>query len=497
MAFADYYSRTALAASQILAGFDEPRIRAALDKVRIGVAIGADAAETREGRAIVDLVIRLLARIYPTIVVRGEGRAGRELANVALGLAQHVNPNIDSAEEATLELAIGVALPNAIACPRIFLGSSEWNAFLSDSEPRGTSDSDNPFGAGAAACLGAANLFRSVFLGSRANLDHDITFSTLTGDVGSSSNPPITCSLGEIVLVGAGAIGNATAWALSRLEIDGNIHLVDDQTVDLGNLQRYVMTERGHESFVKVEVLAEYFKGRLRRVPYQKKFADFVSIHGYKWRKMLLALDSAADRRAAQASLPEWVANAWTQPGDLGVSTNDFLEGACVSCLYLPERTMENEDAIIASVLNLSDRIMEVRTLLHTGQGVSRQFLETVGIARAIPIERLLPFEGRPIRSLYSEGFCGGAVIPLGAAGFPRQEVHVPLAHQSALSGVLLAAAAVRQALGLNKIGTHVTRINVLAPLGEFITQPAAKHPSGVCICQDPDYVAVYRSKYV
>src|ERR1700674_2055845 len=60
MALADYYARNALAASQVLAGFDEERIRMALESVRVGLAIGTDAAQCSEGRALLDLLIRLL-----------------------------------------------------------------------------------------------------------------------------------------------------------------------------------------------------------------------------------------------------------------------------------------------------------------------------------------------------------------------------------------------------------------------------------------------------
>jgi hypothetical protein len=54
---------------------------------------------------------------------------------------------------------------------------------------------------------------------------------------------------------------------------------------------------------------------------------------------------------------------------------------------------------------------------------------------------------GRPIRELYVEGVCGGGLIPLGVIGLPRQELHVPLAHQSALAGVLLASALAKRAV--------------------------------------------------
>jgi len=494
MALADYYGRSALAASQILAGFDEQRIRAVLESARVGLAIGTDAAECNEGHNIVDLLIRLLARLYPTLVIRNEIGA-QHVADRARSLAISINPSIDFACDPTVEIAIGTRLPPTRDCPRIFVGSDNWQAFVSNKEPRTLGSSGNPFGSGTAASLGAANVFRWIFQRGEASLDTDSTFSVLE-DAPLSKDSRLEGSLGDIVLVGAGAIGNAAAWALARVPMDGVLHAVDHESIDLGNLQRYALTDRSDEGKLKTEVLARYFNGKVRLEPHSQVFASFVASKGYKWQRMLLGLDSARDRRAAQASLPEWIANAWTQPGDLGVSTHDFLEGACVACLYLPVQALDNEDALIASTLGIRGKLMQIRTLLYSGLGVPRDLLEAISAARSIAIERLLPFEGRPIRDLYVEGFCGGAVIPIGDAGSPRQEVHVPLAHQSALAGILLASAVVRKALGLTRTGTEVTRLNILQPVSLYATQPAAKDPRGICICQDNDYREAYKRKY-
>jgi len=35
-----------------------------------------------------------------------------------------------------------------------------------------------------------------------------------------------------------------------------------------------------------------------------------------------------------------------------------------------------------------------------------------------------------------------------------------------------------------------------MRPLGSYLTQPAAKDPRGICICQDADYRDVYQRKY-
>jgi hypothetical protein len=58
----------------------------------------------------------------------------------------------------------------------------------------------------------------------------------------------------------------------------------------------------------------------------------------HRFDRVLLAVDSAADRIAAQAALPRWIANAWTQPENIGVSRHSFLgEAPCVACLYMPQ----------------------------------------------------------------------------------------------------------------------------------------------------------------
>src|SRR3989442_3388085 len=109
MALADYYERSALAAAQVLAGFDEQRIRAVLESVRVGVTVGPNAAKCREGRVLLDLLIRLLARLYPTLVIRFKIQAQ---ANDAMDLARRINPKIDFATDPTVEIVVGAAPPS-------------------------------------------------------------------------------------------------------------------------------------------------------------------------------------------------------------------------------------------------------------------------------------------------------------------------------------------------------------------------------------------------
>ena len=491
MAIPDYFQRNAVAISQVISGLDEQRLAAQLTDVCLGVTIGPD-ADGDEGRAMADLLVRLLARLYPSIVIRAEGSGG--LGDELLTLARRINPRVDQSAQPTIEVIVGTARPRWKTPRTLFAGSSGWSAKLSTHNPQGCGASNNPFGAGLAACLAAADVFRHVFLPGE-ELDSDCEIAVPNAGDWATDDGDVHGSVGSVVLAGAGAIGNAAAWALSRTRVEGSIEIVDHESMDLGNLQRYVLAERDDEKRPKAAFVAGGFNGKFSASAHACTLAQFLQKKRHKVDNLLLALDSAKDRCAAQASLPRRVANAWTQPGDLGVSSHDFLEGACVSCLYLPEGEQKNEDQIIAESFGVPDELMQVRTMLHKNEGAPKDLLEAIATARDLPLEKLLPFEGRPLRVLYTEGFCGGAVIPLAEAGRPANDVHVPLAHQSALAGVLLAAAGVRMAL-CGHVDSIVTQYDVLQRRAQFQVYPAAKHARERCICQDADYREVYRRKY-
>ncbi len=490
MATPDYFRRNAIAIAQAISGLDEKRFEAKLGDVCVGVTLGSGATGS-EGRVAVDLLVRLLARLYPAIVVRDESHGGADRQGAEL--ARRVNPSVDMSQTPTVEVVVGSVSGGRRAPRALFTGCSGWTAKLSSSDPQTCGDSNNPFGAGLAACLAAADVFRQVFLPG-AELEHDLEVA-IPVVCGSGDDTDVTGDVGRLVLAGAGAIGNAAVWALSHAKVSGSIEIVDNESIDLGNLQRYVLAERDDENKPKAEFLAAKFTDALKADAYKCRLAEFLERRGYKTDVLLLALDSASDRCAAQASLPRRIANAWTQPGDLGVSVHNFTKGACVNCLYQPDGQQRSEDVIIAESFGVSDRLMDIRELLHKKEGVTRSLLESIAVARGIVLEKLLPFEGRSLRDLYSEGFCGGAVIALDEIGVPADDVHVPLAHQSALAGVLLAATAVR--LGHSEPEhSMIAQLDVLKPQERFQVYSVAKDYRRSCICQDKDYVESFLRKY-
>jgi molybdopterin/thiamine biosynthesis adenylyltransferase len=487
MALADYFHRSAVAASQVVAGFDEAAIRRRLEGVRVGLV--AHAAHGPEAHALSDMAVRLLARLYPTLVLGDDDRLA--------ALARSINPNIELVDaDADVLIVIGTGTTQVHAPRVVFAGSDGWLARVGTQHPLEVGESSNPFGPGAAACLAVGNVFRAVFLDEATSLDEELALSTFDFGAVATDATVAGVDIGDVVLAGAGAVGQGALWALERAEVRGQLHVVDPEAIELGNLQRYVLALRADEHRSKVNVACEH-AGALDLVAHATSWEGFCADLGHRWERVLVGVDSAAARRQVQASLPRWIANAWTQPGDLGVSVHPWTKtGACLSCLYLPQGEVLSEDRLIADALGLQGMEVEVRRLLFTEQPVPTALLQTIAERLNLPEGAVEGFDGQPLRELYVDGICGGALVGLDRVGHPRQDVHVPIAHQSALAGVLLAAQVVADALGAGPADSTVARINVMQRIGQELRQAVRKDARGICVCQDPVYRAAYDRKW-
>jgi hypothetical protein len=498
MAVADYFRRATVAAAQAIAGFDEQEFHARVESRSVGVTIGKTTAKLAEGQALLDMTVRLAARLYPSLVIVGPD----ETATRAAELARAINPRIDLLDgRAEVAFVIGKQAPD-IAPTRIYMGSRNWDARVSANRELSVGRSSNPLGAGAAACFAAANMFRLVVVDQPGSLDRDLVFSTLemTARRTKTDVALTDATMGnDNILVGAGAIGNAAIWSLARAPVKGALHIVDGEAIELSNLQRYVLADRSDEMRSKVQVAIEAFQNAsMQPHIHAQPFAEFVQEHGYDWQRALVAVDTAAVRQHVQASLPRWIVNAWTQPGDLGVSTHQWRAGACLACLYLPQHGRRNEDELVAEALGLHtpDDRMLVRKLLWTQQQPPPDLLERIATALDTPLRNLEPYAQLPLRSLYTEGLCGGAAVTIAAQAGVRRELHVPLAHQSALAGVLLASRAVAHAIGASPARSAATRIDLLRPVPETVTTPVAADSRAICLCFDDDYRQQFDQKY-
>lgn len=508
MSLANFFDRAALAASSVLRGFDATEFGRSLEDRRVGIQFDDAAVGAFEGRETLQLLTNLLSRLYPNVALLTHGSQATSFRKTLEALARAINPAIvvDS-EPGDLAACVVVGTTRSqLGCPVLYIGSDGWMVGVSQRNPVGSSDTNNPFGAGAAACFGAANVFRALFSDQLNNgqMDEDWRLSLLhfARDPATADNQPLPAvNLGETHLVGLGAVGNAAIWALARIaEVEGTLVLVDHESVDLSNLQRYVLALQSDVHRPKTQLAANAFaQGKLKLSSQPLPWGAYLSQRN-SWHLPLVAVavDSAAVRRGIQASLPRRVLNAWTQPGNLGVSRHSFVnDHACLMCLYLPREKQKNFDQLVAEAIGFPpEALMEVRDFLYRHTPLSRAFLERIASALRMDVQPLLPLEGKPLQVFYREAVCGGLILSVNK-GTPQGEVEVPLAFQSALAGILLAAEIVADRGGLrNQMLPPTTTIDLLKPLGSYLLFTQQKHPSGKCICQDQDFIEVFKAKY-
>jgi hypothetical protein len=510
VAFAEYFERNLDAARLLLRGLDPDGFKALLEKERIGLAFDQSASEVAEGCATIDLLIRLLARLYPNVGLVPLDRASAKYADQVAELATAVNPRISIAREAKeITRCITVGRTNSdknvgSALTRIYVGSSGWIAKLSASKACGSQDSANPFGAGAAACIAAANIFRAVFAAQLPGsvLDSTLRVSILDLNYGASKpmNPRLKpVNIGEMHLVGAGAIGNGFLWAMARLDCTGTLVVVDGEKIARSNLQRYAMTVAGDEGKYKAGVAAAWLSGtRLHVIPERLSWEEFMAARrNWLLDRVAVAVDTPATRINVQAALPRHLFNSWTQLGEVGLSRHEFLgPNACLACLYVPTQHRPNRDEIVLAALRLPpDQLMDVRRRLELDIPSDAAFLEAVSVSRGVPLPLLLPYEGRPLRELYVEAVCGGAVMEFNSAETPDR-AEVPMAFQSALAGILLASDVIAHAGTFRASVPTITQIDMLQRFPAVPFRPRSKSSSGRCLCADPDFIAAYAGKY-
>ena len=505
MALANFFGKTALAITHVLRDLDYSSLSDLIGRQVIGLVFDDKAASSFEGRITLELSTNLLSRLYPRIRLMPKGSTADSFGPVVVSIAKSINPviEIDDAALPTAALVVGEHACENVS-PAIYLGSDRWIARTSMSEPLSSATSEIPFGAATAACLGNANLFRVVFQNylSEATTDRFAALSLIDCEANSDLNGPgqLTLTLEPTRLVGVGAIGNATVWALARAKgLSGDLHLIDHEDIELSNLQRYVLSTQNDESSQKIALAQrELSATELKPIPHYKRWGECLRDEGI-WQLpcVAVAVDTAEDRQAVQAALPKFLVNAWTQTNDLGVSRHSFVgDNACLCCLYFPDEKSNSRDQIIAAAIGLPHAAREIRTLLYQGKPIGKDLLEQAAGAMGIPFESVAEFQNEPIEKFYTRAVCGGLILKLGGTLNPAS-LAVPLAFQSAMAGILLASEIVIYHAQLRSRDIQpLTRLDLLRPLSSKLNQPARKHYSKRCICQDPDFIQSYTAKY-
>jgi hypothetical protein len=383
MSIANFFDKAALGVSQVLRNYDRSNFESTLLNNQVSVFFDENAAGTREGNALLDLLIRLIARLYPKVEIEG---ADQELVKDLEFLARSINPNIEFGlpENSTIVICIGLtSKKNNI--PTIYAGSNRWVCKFSTKMAVGCSNSNNPFGAGVAACVAAANIFRIIFKEQLpfSYPDNDFTLSLLNYTLSQDNMPDFEqVRFGKVQLVGLGAIGNSFAWGLRHINgIQGKLIPIDHETISLTNLQRYVLTNQDSIGQPKTELIKKYFDGSTITIdPNPMRWREYVDSNDhFQFQEILVCVDNAHDRILVQGALPKKIFNAWTQNENLGISRHfDFLKEPCLCCLYLPAAPSKSRSQEMADQLNIPEKERLIRTYLASQLPIDEALLKVI-----------------------------------------------------------------------------------------------------------------------
>ena len=458
-----------------------------LEAVRVGVRCGPRCG--RNDVWIAELATNLIARLYPRICISGAASHAAKLKRLAL----RINPKIEF--EADSPGFTSICIGSAQLADAIFPTSRGWVARL-DHAPAQPSGQENPYGAGAAAALACSELFRRVFLKTGPERDFGLSLLDLGSKTGSE-RPLNSSNLGNVVFAGVGAIGNAALWALSRdTHLRGHLWLVDGESLTLLNLQRYVLGTVADVSRSKVRLAKMALRRtRLAIEECQTSLERFAELrNGIDVPTICISVDNVETRRVAQALLPRLIVNGWTGDRALGASWHVLSrDAACLACLYQPRGQGPSATEQAARALGLS---FERATLLWvTHQPMTDEDLNTIAQHLGVGVTTLEPWRAKSMGDLYTDVVCGA--VALDVMGVGRVET-IPLAHQSALAGILMAAELVKRTnpklAALSQTEPLISWDDVLRPPPTIWTKPRPREKG--CICGDQDYQAVFRRKW-
>jgi hypothetical protein len=441
-----------------------------------------------------ELLVNLLARLYPSIRITAPPPAKLRLERVA----RSINPNSDLTN--TGAASVTVAVGDTVGLPQgaLHVRSDGWVARLSTapwSAPRGPA---NPYAAAAAACFAAAEVFRRAFadnISTPARDNISVSLLDFSAEAGALDGMPEVMDVGETAFAGVGAVAAGAIWAMARhAGLRGDLHLIDPQVAELSNLQRYVLLDMEAVGRPKVKVAAKALARPGITVKMHRTTLERVAgERGRGFCTICASPDNVDGRRAAQGLLPRLVLNGWTKDTGLGVSWHRFTAQApCLCCLYMPSGKRASQSEVIAQTLGLETREAADLYLKNAVPSVE-QLRRIAEKARAAP-EVVGAWQGKSIREIFT-AVCGAANLNVREDGQPEA---VPLAHQSALAGVLMAAELVKRATpelaakaqGVTAIAWH----DATGPAPTSWMEPVAKEPG--CICSDPTYRRAYFAKW-
>jgi len=287
--------------------------------------------------------------------------------------------------------------------PWTAISANGWIAYVSSGATGLPIESDqaNPIAALAAASLGVTEVFKRLIAlkPTRGVLFDGLAFSLYsyrTDDL--ELGPPLPSILkADLLLVGAGAIGNGIIYLLRHLPLTGAAIIVDNQLYALENLGTCIMLGPAMVGVKKAVAAAEMLGPRISATPFAEDISTLTDLSRNPCSRIALsALDSVEARHAVQDLWPDLVIDGAIGSFLCQVSRHPW-EGdvACLRCLFREETAQAAE--LVQSQATGLDRASLQNPLDVLGP-------EHVARARSERQHWLRARIGRPICAIVQEG---------------------------------------------------------------------------------------------
>jgi hypothetical protein len=319
--------------------------------VPVGIAIGRAAARTRAGQIAVLALVNMVARIHrrlrilvpPVALQVAPLFGGADLADAVQRSIAAIDP---CNQTEYLPHLTGTDLPSVaigdVAGATAYVGCEGMLAEVGH-DPRRVADAGGvAYGAGLAACIGAAALLH-LAAGHGVGERRLSLWNVADGDaaeVGSARDRPI--NVGTVLMLGAGAVGSAACYWLREIGVEGAWTVVDGDQFELHNINRTLGATAadagwpGGDNADKAGAAARL----IAAVPFPGWYDEWLEIHDREPAPNLVIplANGRAVRRAVAARDDALVVHATTGDG-WTAELHRHLRGRddCISC-RIPEQ---------------------------------------------------------------------------------------------------------------------------------------------------------------
>jgi len=353
----------------------------------------------------VGLLIRVCANITIHIPAACEGLrdACRMFSErIAFGRGVEYRDYVDDVGSFDAILSVGATVNPGL--PWTTINSNGWLARVSSGTGGLPADvtMENPVGALAAASLGVGEVFKRLIRlrPERGDFLDGLTFSLRTYRARETDcRPELPSSLDvDLLLIGAGAIGNGVVRLLSQLPCRGRLDIVDPQTYGEENLGTCIQIGGYDVGASKARTLAAHLRRPLLEVQaFEMTFEEYARDARANQAVVLNGLDNISARHQVQRTLwPDVVVDGAIGDFMCQVSRHPWPDDvACLICLFREQAGAQ------AEMIQMQATGLPLERLLRPDGLVSTSDVENAPDEKRDFLRARL---GRPICSVIQEG---------------------------------------------------------------------------------------------